>query len=266
MLAAVGLDPESHLRDREIEPRHVPTVVVMERVLPHHRADARIVEAQLDELLEPGVGNPTHALEVGERTGEHPSARPTGDVEALDGVGDPAEARAAAYRIVQRPLDHERLDRRAEITQRPRPVGAPNPLDGDDVAPVEVAGAMHGDPGHPERPREEHRQLDLVEHLEPVNVVETRRGRVRRDGTGMTQHGAGDALEPRRSGRTGQQHQAAARHLEDEPVVDQATDLIAMDVLGSSLGTSEDVVLRGCELGHNAQGVDRHGEHPARGH
>jgi hypothetical protein len=74
----------------------------------------------------------------------------------------------------------------------------------------------------------------------------------------MIEHSAGDALQPGRAGRVEVQQETAALHWRDDTCSDQAGEMITTDSTGSSLATGEDVVLRGCELGHNAQGVDPH--------
>ena len=83
----------------------------------------------------------------------------------------------------------------------------------------------------------------------------------RRQHAGVVEHGTGHALQPRRLTVLGEQHEPAAGHGDHRPRDDQSAQVIPADSFGSSLGTGEDVVLRGCELGHNAQGVDRHGIH-----
>ncbi len=74
----------------------------------------------------------------------------------------------------------------------------------------------------------------------------------------MGERGAGRVLQPRRPAGPGQQHQTASRQRGHDSRRDEPLDVLAIDTVGSSLLAGEDVVLRGCELGHNAQGVDRH--------
>jgi hypothetical protein len=83
---------------------------------------------------------------------------------------------------------------------------------------------------------------------------------VGRERAGVVEHGT-VTLQPRRLTVLGEQHEPATGHGDHRPCDDQSAQVIPAVSFGSSLGTGEDVVLRGCELGHNAQGVDRHGIH-----
>ena len=255
----MGLQPEPHRWEADVGLGDNPTVVVADRVLEHERRDGRVVQAQGQELLEPGVRDPTFERDRGELAQEDPGAGRPRSMETVRGSLDPLEARATAAGVGEGPSHEQRRDDSPEIGERARQARAADAVDRNNVAPLESADVV-GD--HVVLPLPSmaagDAELEDVAVVEPVEPMEPRRGAVGGSGVPTVGEGCGHEATGPRLAAAGHYQDSGVRLIEPaEP--DRGGDAAAIEVQCGSLATGERSVLRGCKLGNGAYCVVRHG-------
>lgn len=111
---------------------------------------------------------------------------------------------------------------------------------------------------NPAGTRPKHAEFDVIELSESVEAVKARRGGVRRHRAGVVGRGAGHSPLPGGFTIAREKGDSPAHHWFGDSRGDEASDVVSTYSVYSGLRTGEDVVLRGYELGHNAQSVDPH--------
>ena len=136
-----------------------------------------MVAALLDELLEPGVADPTPLLHGVERTEELDRSGPASFAKPLSGRPDPTWVGTTTHRVVECPFQHVRSDDSGEVAERPGAVRTRNRSDHEDVTPVERVHTVGRDSRRTERVGADHGQVDRREPAVPVHPVEASTGR-----------------------------------------------------------------------------------------